>query len=825
MMVGGVSDLPRLLFCCFDVIPGPSAISRRLTEYLKGLSERFQVVCLTVKTPDHPHIEKYQGARLLRVPVGSGDLTAQIQAFDRAVRRQLESEEYLLVHFFDPFGGYALAEKHGELGYKLVYDASVFPSVDLPAAQPGGEDDRRLIARARRQELFCLMNSDAVVVASPLTREWVTGLGVERDHVHVLRAPIDLAPYEPSVMGVPDAVPMKLIHLGSLAGTHGLMLLLEALAIANRTAPTSLSIVGPPSPAWRARLEEKVGELGLGGKVDFQAPVAHDDLFKVLAAADVGALCADDDERNRVVGAPLSRLGEYLAAGRPVIAADVPAVRALAPDDAVAWYQPGDAASLAAAISSLAADPARRVTMGAAARTAAGKSDAMLIRADLVAVYTAITGTVVPRVADDESDHNEVTQLGRSLDAESSGEITQAGAKAPVSADDSSPGTNKVQVARDDGREGTDPAVGRPDSSTDLRGADDRPAVMGVPLREPGPPVAEHPPLPALAAIAPSVPEAGSAADRIVREFEEEAVEPQPATAPPVMPDGDEPLTLSTVIPSAPPMVVKLLELPPMPMASVPTAPMVAVVLAPVPLPVPRTFSASPPPFVAPPAPALPAAPPVHHAALPAAPPSPVITIAPLVMPAMPPPLPRSGNSGVQSVLEPARTAPGVPTAALKPPPVPASSASSPQLKVPVPSRGSGLQPSPEPRPPPPLPSRNSGVIPPPFEDKGSPRPAPPPPPTIAPLIAQPGLSLEEIADDEVHEIADDDVQPVEPGASGDVEVIEGVDESVTAVDTDGSLPPSAINPWLAQLVHGYCPPGSDLFNRPVPPTTMPGRD
>jgi glycosyltransferase involved in cell wall biosynthesis len=796
MLAGGVSDLPRLLFCCFDVIPGPSAISRRLTEYLKGLSERFQVVCLTVKTPDHPHIEKYHGARLLRVPVGSGDLTAQIQAFDRAVRRQLESEEYLLVHFFDPFGGYALAEKHGELGYKLVYDASVFPSVDLPSAEPGGEDDRRLIARARRQELFCLMNSDAVVVGSPLTRDWVTGLGVERDHVHVLRAPVDLAPYDPAVMGVPDAVPMKLIHLGTLAGTHGLMTLLEALAVANRTAPTSLSIVGPPSPAWRARFEEKVTELQLTDKVDFQAPVAHDDLFKVLAAADVGTLCAEDDERNRVVGAPLSRLGEYLAAGRPVIAADVPAVRALAPDDAVVWYQPKDVASLAAAITALATDPARRVALGAAARVAAGKSDAMLIRADLVAVYTAITGTVVPRVADDEqqSDPNEVTQLGRSLEAESSGEITQAGARAPIITDDSSPGTNKVQVAMDEASraEGTDPAVARPDSSTDLRGAEDRPAVMGVPLREPGPPIAEHPPLPAIAALAPVVPEAGSAADQIVREFETEAVIPAPASSPPVMPEGDEPLTLSTSVPSAPPMVVKLLEMPPMPMSSVPTAPMVPVMPAPVPLAVPRSFSASPIPF----APPQPSMPPIAPIALQTPPP-----IAPLAMPAMPPPLPiRSSTSGLQRPIEltPPRTAP---------PPMP----SEPRPLAPPPlSRISGVIPPIDLKPlPPPPPSRISGVI---------PHPPPPVPPAIAPAV-------EEIADDEVHEIGDDDVHSVDPGASGDVELLEAVDESVTTVDTDGSLPPSAINPWLAQLVHGYCPPGSDLFNRPVPPTTMPGRD
>jgi hypothetical protein len=50
-------------------------------------------------------------------------------------------------------------------------------------------------------------------------------------------------------------------------------------------------------------------------------------------------------------------------------------------------------------------------------------------------------------------------------------------------------------------------------------------------------------------------------------------------------------------------------------------------------------------------------------------------------------------------------------------------------------------------------------------------------------------------------------------------------DAGVQTVDTDASPPPSAIDPWLAMLVHGYCPPASGLFNRHTPPTTMPGRD
>ena len=91
----------------------------------------------------------------------------------------------------------------------------------------------------------------------------------------------------------------------------------------------------------------------------------------------------------------------------------------------------------------------------------------------------------------------------------------------------------------------------------------------------------------------------------------------------------------------------------------------------------------------------------------------------------------------------------------------------------------------------------------------------------------------EEINESEIEQISEGD--PVEVGAD---DVLDGPEteapveetamaseESVTTVDTDASPPPSAIDPWLAQLVHGYCPPESGLFERHTPPTTMPGRD
>lgn len=873
-----MSDLPRLLLCCFDVVPAPTAISRRMTEYLKGLSERYQVVVLSVKTPDHTHIERYQGARLLRVPVGSGDLAARVQAFDRAVRRQLDSEEYVMVHFFDPFGGYALCERRSEFGYKLVYDACSLPSVDLPFLVSEAEANRRFIARVRRQELFCLMNADVVIVANELTRDFVAGLGVPREQVQVLPAPVDLGPYDPQTMGVPDATPMKLLHLGNQSNAQDLMTLLEAMQLALQTVDVRLTVLGPRDEEHQARLEEQVAALKLTGKIDFQPPVAHDDLHKVLAAADVGLLTLSDVERNSRVGSPLSRLGEYLAAGRPVIAADVAAARALLPDDGVVLYRPQDKHSLADAIVGLASEPNRRVKLGAAARAASLERDGAKVRADLVAIYVTLSGTGVRAVGDAEGTNpDEVTQLGRTLDSED----TQKRKAQAASVADPSSGTNKVK---------TDPAIAAEETSPEASAGLDRPSVMGVPLREEDePPVvlgtdvreaahefaqlstepnarrSSEPPVVMgmpLVEMAPAPKSDGPTPGDLAAELGE-IPDSAPGLAAPTEPVPDEPRHLDDAPTTGSHLSIVPREPEPEP---APTAPPPTEEPAPAPAPEPDEPRAVAPPTAAepeldepmptvptvPPAPITPPAP--APAPLPPPRPSPPVFIPPLEMP----PLIGSSPSGV-SVL-------------------PFGSTPSSIRTPPAASTPSGIfdAPPPMPRPPPPLPTKetggipllvvpplpsalprtNSGIfaavpmmpsapvnrthsgnfvayVPPAKLDKASTGLFP-----VAPSVPSqaPADKAEEIFESDIEQILDGD-GPLEVGADEIVEVPEAEpppadeavvmasEESVTTVDTDASPPPSAIDPWLAQLVHGYCPPESGLFERHTPPTTMPGRD
>jgi hypothetical protein len=60
-----------------------------------------------------------------------------------------------------------------------------------------------------------------------------------------------------------------------------------------------------------------------------------------------------------------------------------------------------------------------------------------------------------------------------------------------------------------------------------------------------------------------------------------------------------------------------------------------------------------------------------------------------------------------------------------------------------------------------------------------------------------------------------------EPEEISNEEIIEA-DDSLVA---DPAPSASRLEPWFAQLAHGYCPPEGAQFAQPFPPTNFPGRD
>ncbi|HVE85317.1 MAG TPA: glycosyltransferase [Myxococcales bacterium] len=742
--------MPRVLLCAFDVVPAPTGLSRRVTDYLKALNGRFSVVAMTIKTPDVSHIERYQGARLLRVPVGAGDLISKVQAFERAVRRQLESEEISLVHYFDPFAGYTLAELRGDYGYRVLYEAHAFPSLDLRFTQPQLEGDRRFLAKVRRQELFCLLNADAVVTSSELGCAYLQSVGVPPERLRLIRAPVEVAAYAARATE-PDATPMRVAYLGSQVAYQGLPTLLRAARPLLAKDEARLTVLGPRHPDWHPRLEDLVDDLALHGRVDLHPPVAHDDLPKMLAASDVAVLPLEDEERTRAFGGPLAKASEYLAAGRPIIASDLPITRELLPEACTLFFPPGDPAALGAALRQLAENPRRRVEMGRAARVEAQRLvDSAVTRPRLLSVYAELLGqkgraatSLEPSDLQDSSD----------LTATPTSKVFGSAGRASTSSDSGSGRTPVSYLPRAT-------ANARASGEAQESGVRTDPESLAA-AGAPPPPTARLEALGPLlgsrdgtdpAARAPSEFTPGS----VPAPEEDTAITQAPADSS----DSGEGSDSNITSPGAP---IPGLESPERAAeAELPQPPAPSVVVAPSMLAEAARLGERPPPPTTP-ALGLPAA--VAAAEL-----------ATARQPAVAEPISQPGLPAFDDLDEQLEAA-----EALAPLPAP-------------PSRAEKTDPT-------------AQLLTPPMDLRSSIAAALQNIPTQPrPAVADPAAA------GEPEEADPDDI--VEPDDVVDLEA-----------SAQSGLPMSILDPWLSQVVHGYCPPEGIQFSRHTPPTTMPGRE
>jgi glycosyltransferase involved in cell wall biosynthesis len=248
--------------------------------------------------------------------------------------------------------------------------------------------NRRLIRLLERLELAAYAAADQVVVVSEGFRSDLVRRGVPAAKVHVIRNGVDLARFTPRAEGSPawrarlGAAPGDCLVL--YAGTHGISQglpaiadAIELLAARRRTGLVDAPWVSPIRFAFvgdgadKQRLSRRVAELGLAG-VTLLPGVPSADMPQLLAAADICLVPLRD--------VPLfaafipSKMFEYLAAGKAVVGSVAgEAARILAAAGA-AVVPPQDAASLAAAIAALAADPVLRADMGQAGRSFAERN-------------------------------------------------------------------------------------------------------------------------------------------------------------------------------------------------------------------------------------------------------------------------------------------------------------------------------------------------------------------------------------------------------------------------------------------------------------------
>lgn len=143
-----------------------------------------------------------------------------------------------------------------------------------------------------------------------------------------------------------------ILHQGSIQKHRGGSMMVNAM----RYTENALLVFLGKGPL-RGETERLVKDLNLSSKVKFLDPVSPDELLNVTATADIGITFLEDCCLNHKYALP-NKLFEYLSAGIPVIASDLPEIRQIIERFDVGCVVPsGDVKALGAALNTAIQNP------------------------------------------------------------------------------------------------------------------------------------------------------------------------------------------------------------------------------------------------------------------------------------------------------------------------------------------------------------------------------------------------------------------------------------------------------------------------------------
>lgn len=233
-----------------------------------------------------------------------------------------------------------------------------FPRAASPLARAG----------LRLQERLSIAVASHAITVNDALRDRLLDLGVRGDRITVV-------PNHPAVRRFDlGAVPersfqadgtLRLVYAGALTPVYELDVAIAAVDRLRLRRPelvVQLDLYGrgDSEPA----LGRQVAALGLDDRVTFHGRVPFESIPAAIAAADIGLAPTHLDSYTRF--SLSTKIFEYGAMAKPVVATRLPLVEATFGPASVAVYEPGDPDDLASAILRLVDDPAERARRVAA---------------------------------------------------------------------------------------------------------------------------------------------------------------------------------------------------------------------------------------------------------------------------------------------------------------------------------------------------------------------------------------------------------------------------------------------------------------------------
>ncbi len=238
----------------------------------------------------------------------------------------------------------------------------------------GGDVPGNVPEKTQRYHRWTLWLNRAIVRQSAAALANSNGLAALARHafpgktIGIVRNGVDPSVFSPRADNAPADAPkpssrLRFLFVGRLCAEKALEVLLAALDLLRRERPSlDWEFVMVGDGPERSALDAQIRALNLGGRVRIEGWIDRPRIPDFYRSADVFLL------PSRFEGMPNVVL-EAMASGLPVVGTRISGTEELVIHDRTGLLvAPEEAAPLAAAIGELAADPARRLAMGRAAR-------------------------------------------------------------------------------------------------------------------------------------------------------------------------------------------------------------------------------------------------------------------------------------------------------------------------------------------------------------------------------------------------------------------------------------------------------------------------
>jgi len=358
------------VYVAFEAFPRPKGAASHIASMVAALAADFGPVLLVcLGYGDMPVWQKEGDVRIVRYKAYHPNLLKRAEGFAQFVAESIAvyAPEAKLCVFRDPWGG--VPALHAAHSWATVFEVNALPSWELAYTYPSFANNHALRAKLSDLERFCLQRADRLLSVSSVTAEAIrnhTGNGTMAEVIPNSAHPAFLTT-------TPSPRKDRIGYFGSLHPWQGIETAIDAFSLLAPAYPHAvLEIVSSSRKDLRKPVRKRARKRGVAERVLLREGQLLDQLVSTVSTWSFTLAPLLDTPRNSVQGCCPVKIIESMAAGVPVIASDLRAVRECIDHGANGiLVRPGCARSLASAMQSMLDNEGLRARLAQSGRVSA----------------------------------------------------------------------------------------------------------------------------------------------------------------------------------------------------------------------------------------------------------------------------------------------------------------------------------------------------------------------------------------------------------------------------------------------------------------------